>query len=476
MMKIIKILTIVFLLSQLSLFSKQVQIEFDIAMFKYDEKNVKIEAYYSFPDTMLNYIIQDDKYIGELYILVKMSNAIGLIDQKEWIVTNSSNLPLLEHKTNLLGQKNFILPYDQYKAEILVYDLHDSTTKAEKTINIITKDFSGIKLKISDLQLAQYIEKEKDSSNQWSPMFLKNTLFVVPNPSLEYFGEEPVFNSYFEVYNALENSEKGYIVTYNFFDANNNEIVSIPKKKKSVSNAQVEHLTFPIELFPTGVYYIQATVKYPPDSPTDSVSAIKKFYLVNPSKPPELKHLFSESLTFEKSEFATMNAETVETEFQMIKFIAAPREIELYDELSTTEAKQKFLFRFWQLRNQDTTSFINAARENFREMIKYSNTYFTYGKMKEGWRTERGRAVIKYGLPTQRDVFYKTSENRAYEEWFYGNIQGGVYFYFVDLSGYGNFIQVHSTAWGEPRNDNWYNEYVIPNNPDRFNTDTDDNY
>jgi len=96
--------------------------------------------------------------------------------------------------------------------------------------------------------------------------------------------------------------------------------------------------------------------------------------------------------------------------------------------------------------------------------------------MREGWRTERGRAIIKYGLPTQRDVYYKTSENRAYEEWFYGNIQGGIYFYFVDLSGYGNFIQVHSTAWGEPRNDNWYNEYVIPNNPDRFKTDTDDNY
>jgi hypothetical protein len=82
-------------------------------------------------------------------------------------------------------------------------------------------------------------------------MFLKNTLYVIPNPSLEYFGTEPVFNIYFEVYNALENSEDGYIVTYNFFNAINKEIVSVPRKKKSVSNAQVEYLTFPIELFPT---------------------------------------------------------------------------------------------------------------------------------------------------------------------------------------------------------------------------------
>jgi len=473
-MKIFKFLIIVFLLSQISSIAKQVQIEFDFAMFKFDENNVKVEVYYSFPDTMLNYIIKDDKYLGELYISVKVSNELGLVDKKEWIVTNSINQPLLEYKTNLLGQKNFILPYDQYKTEILVFDINDSTTRAEKTIDLITKNYSGKKFQISDLQLAQHIEKESSATNQWNPMFLKNTLYVIPNPSLEYFGTEPVFNIYFEVYNALENSEDGYIVTYNFFNAINKEIVSVPRKKKSVSNAQVEYLTFPIELFPTGVYYVQVTAKYPAESPVDSVSYVKKFYLVNPSKPSELQHLFTESATFEDSEFATMSPETVETEFQMIKFISTPDEINLYDELTTTEAKQKFLYRFWQLRNPDSTSFINPAREQFREMISYSNTYFTYGKMREGWRTERGRVLIKYGMPTQRDAHFRTGENRAYEEWFYGNIQGGVYFYFVDVSGFGNFIQVNSTAWGEPRNDNWYREYVIPNNPDRF--DIDNNY
>ncbi|NLO20338.1 MAG: GWxTD domain-containing protein [Ignavibacteria bacterium] len=457
-----------FLTSNVFLFAKQVQIEFDIAMFKYDEENVKVETYYSFPDTMLNYVIEGDKYIGELYISIKIHSNIELVDEKEWIVSNFVDMPLLEHKTNLLGQKDFILPVGQYIAEILVFDLNDTTTRAKKNIDIVTKDFSNDKLLISDLQLAQHIEKEKDSENKWNPIFLKNTLFVIPNPSLEYFGTEPVFNSYLEVYNSLDNSKDGYIVAYTFFDAANNEIVSIPQRKNSVSNAQVEYFTFPIELFPTGVYYVQASVKYPPDSPKDSLTASKKFYLINPERPPELKHLFTESMTFEKSEFATMDPKTVETEFEMIRFISTSQEIELFKELSTSEAKQKFLFRYWQLRNPDTLSSINVARENFREVINFANTYFTYGKMKEGWRTERGRALIKYGMPTQRDVFYKTGEHKAYEEWFYGNVQGGVFFYFVDVSGFGNFIQVHSTAWGEVRNENWYVEYAAPDSPSRF--------
>jgi hypothetical protein len=56
---------------------------------------------------------------------------------------------------------------------------------------------------------------------------------------------------------------------------------------------------------------------------------------------------------------------------------------------------------------------------------------------------------------------------RPYESWFYAEIQGGVYFHFVDVRDINNHILVHSTAINEPRNDNWFNEFV---NTDSFNS------
>ncbi|MBI5325414.1 MAG: hypothetical protein HZB41_09120 [Ignavibacteriae bacterium] len=34
----------------------------------------------------------------------------------------------------------------------------------------------------------------------------------------------------------------------------------------------------------------------------------------------------------------------------------------------------------------------------------------------------------------------------------------------MDMIGIGNFVLVNSTAFGEIRNENWYNQYVIPKN------------
>jgi len=66
-------------------------------------------------------------------------------------------------------------------------------------------------------------------------------------------------------------------------------------------------------------------------------------------------------------------------------------------------------------------------------------------------------------MPSEREQHPFYGERRAYESWFYSEIQGGVYFHFVDMTGYGNYKLVHSTAINEIRYDNWYNEYVLKN-------------
>ena len=123
------------------------------------------------------------------------------------------------------------------------------------------------------------------------------------------------------------------------------------------------------------------------------------------------------------------------------------------------------LFRFWCNRDTDTNTVFNEALFKYRELINFANRFFSFSKT-QGWQTDRGRILLKYGLPTEREQHPFDSETRAYESWFYSEIQGGVYFHFVDMTGYGKYELVHSTAQFEQQYENWYNEYVLKQRSD----------
>ena len=103
---------------------------------------------------------------------------------------------------------------------------------------------------------------------------------------------------------------------------------------------------------------------------------------------------------------------------------------------------------------------INERLVDFRKAADFADRFFHYGLNINGWKTDPGRILLKYGFPTERNQHTAEGNLRAYEEWFYGEIQGGVYFYFVDMHGYNNYILVNSTALNETYNSDWYNQYV----------------
>ncbi|OGU13939.1 MAG: hypothetical protein A2X61_16485 [Ignavibacteria bacterium GWB2_35_12] len=448
--------------------AKTVKFDIDGAQFRYDDSKVLWEMYYSFPDTLLKYQfkLKEGLYIGELYINVKIKSSVKIEAEKEWIVTNSSKFPLLEHKTDLLGQKDFLLSPGQYEVQIILLDSNDSTTNAEIKYNLIVNKFDANSLELSDLELSIAIENQDRISVRWNESFKKGNLYVIPNPSHLFFGDSLILNAYYETYNAPKISPSGFIIKYRILDALKREELSMTKVMQSISDAQSDFISLPINVLPTGVYFFETTLVYPMDNPKDSVSKSELFYVLNPEIPPNLQAHFSESVSFEKSEWAIMSNEQIVTEFEKVKCIASVNEIELWEELATIEAKQKFMFAFWNIRNSDTVKPYNEKLMEYRKLIDYANTYFSYGKMKDGWRSDRGKVLLKYGKPTQRDQTAARGDYRAYENWNYTDVQGGVNFYFVDLIGFGNFVLVHSTAIGEMRNENWYNQYVPARNED----------
>lgn len=460
---LIRTIIIFFCFASYALQAKNLELVIDAASFRYDESNSLWEVYYSFPDSMLTYKNNGDSYTGELFFSLSIETQTSVAVLHEWIVTH--NAEKLEQIGNLklTGQKNFMLPFGQYKASLFVKDLADTNAKASLDFDIYIRQFSKDRLSISDVELAQFIEKDGSTTQQWKEMFLKNSLYVVPNPYLIFFGNKPDLLAYFEIYNAKTLSPVGVNIFYTVFDAVYREVFSFNRFKASASDGLVETISLPLDAIPSGLYYLKVSVDNADPEISDTVSTIKRFYLINPDMPVSLNAFFSESATFEASEFSAMTPERTDIEMRQALIIASKEDAKQAEMLTETKAKQRFLYKFWQLRDPDPTTRINEKRDEFLKAIEYADTYFKYGNFKEGWRTERGRVLLKYGFPTRRDRTPAIGENRAYETWFFAEVQGGSYFHFVDIQGFGRYILVHSTIIGEPRDDSWFEKYVAPN-------------
>ena len=74
---------------------------------------------------------------------------------------------------------------------------------------------------------------------------------------------------------------------------------------------------------------------------------------------------------------------------------------------------------------------------------------------KEGWRTDRGRVLILYGEPSEIDRKASTDRSKPYEIWYYYQIENSVQFVFIDRSGFGDYVLVHSTKRGEVQDESW---------------------
>ncbi len=441
--------------------AKQIFIEIDGAQFRYSEKRTLWEMYYSFPDTSLVYKEAGEFFSGDLVFKITFSDAVKQLYSEEWTVTNTVEAAPDSFRINVTGIKSFMLPPGQYKVHLLVVDKNDTSTFAAQDFDLIIRDFSKKEsMELSDIELASKLE-DTDNREMLSGPFGKSRYYVVPNPTLEYSGKEPVFKAYFEIYNAVSASPDGFSAEYTIYDGVKRQVFRYEKERKSIADAMIETPVIPLPFLPTGVYFFRASVSYGEDEEKKNyASQYKKFFLLNPNVPPALQTGYTENQSYEASYWATLSEEEVDTEFKKAEPLAIALEMEQYEMIESLEAKRKYMYRFWKMRDPDTTTAVNEKLEEHRKLIKYANTFFSYGKMKDGWKTDRGRVLLKYGEPTQVETHPRDKDMRAYEIWFYDHIQGGIRFYFVDYTGFNNYIQVHSDAIGQPRNYNWYEQYV----------------
>lgn len=417
--------------------------DYDYCVFKSEDSRLYLEFYYSFYQNQLMFMKTSDGYEADGYLNVQIVNkSDGSIT-----IHQTYKVPIIVPDTigynknnNLTGQVNYLVDSGQYSVKITVKDYNNPADSSVFDDNLSLSRFSEAKVALSCLQISNGIEKTNDSKN----IFYKNTLEVVPNP-LRLFGSNlSTLYYYFEIYNLSKNAiSENYSVVSDITDLNDAVIKTKEKKYTIKNNSKVEIGTFDVSDLKTNPYKL--VIKILDDKNNEVIRNQKKFLIFN-----------SDSTTFNTddgkdnyllSEFAKATEENLDKEFSYTTYIATDKEKDQYEKLNNLEGKRKFMFEFWKVKD--------ISRKEYLQRIIQANTNFHFD-FTDGWKTDRGRVFMIYGVPDDIERFPFESDKRAHEIWHYNGLQGGVIFVFVDMSNSsGDFGLVHSTARKEMRNDDW---------------------
>jgi len=422
--------------------SGNLKFDFDYASFKGYDGFSKIEFYYSFFQPSMKILSRENQIVTSAYL-----NLMVLDEQNQTVFSKGGEFESVfdtaSSEKNLIGQLNFVLKPGNYKLNIIAKDNFDTTSNFKTTIDFNVKNFVSTQLNLSDLQLAGKIFKSSDSLS----VFYKNTLEVEPNPTKVFSMNSPVVYYYSEIYNASRDVTTQYKIT----NAMGEIKLSKSKKFFTNQNAIVDIGALPISNLSSGVYSLSVNAS----DGRQNIELLKKFYVYNPSKMDTIINTAVNADLVMQSEFMSLSEEELNLIFRKSEYIASENEKKDWKKLTNEEGKRKYLFNFWQIRDEYPETPINETKISYFERVDYAQSKFAGLSNKEGWRTDRGRVYIVYGKPSEIERYPNESETKPHEVWHYESLEGGVEFVFADLSGYSDYQLIHSTKRGELSLPNW---------------------
>ena len=429
----------------------------DHAQFKLQENYVFLEIYYSIVRDKLNFIKSEKGFEakGLIKTYITQNNKTMLIDSlliEDFVETTNEISPVQKFAEVSMIQ----IEEGDYLLNATFTDLN-SKEKISVKDSLKLRAFSKENLCISDIELANQITAQKDRVFK----FDKNGLRVIPNATQTYGTGLNKIYFYAEVYNLqTDDSAKGsnYHLDYFIVDQNNSVITEmIGRPKAKPGNSSIINGGLDISHLLSGYYSFK--IKVTDDFTGKFVEVEKKFYIYKiedflASSNKDIKK--KEIQIFD--EYANMSEDSLDLQFQIVKYIAFKDEKKVYKKLDIN-GKRNFMNNFWKVRDPNPNTVINERKINYHNLIEFANLNFSVGK-KRGFKTDRARVLLKYGQPDEVERNPSSFNTKAYQKWLYYNVEGGVEFVFVDTRGVRDFQLVHSTARNEVYEPGWKTRYA----------------
>lgn len=436
----------------LGLAQSELAFEFDYARFNYNADSTYMEFYYELNPAGMKLIKTDAGFLVEAVLHVEMKNdASGeFFINRDWKIQNTFADTTQENLSkSLSGVLGFVVAKGNYSLTINAHDSQNPSLAKSIKENVAVEPFKKEKYAVSDIELANNIKKEGSDPGS---IFYKNTLEIIPNPSMIYSEKSPVLFYYAELYNLiLPEADKKFDLQRILYNSAGDAVFKTLRQIKQSQTAVVDMNVINLSKYPTDTYNLVLSLIDP--ATNQAFVSSKRFFFYNPGVKSETPANANAS-NYVASEFGVFTPEECDKMFKEIKYIAIKSEIDDFEKLDNLESKREYLFNFWRLRDPDPNTARNEYKDDYMRRVEYANQHFGAG-LREGYRTDRGRVYLTYGEPDQKDYYPSEPNMKPYEVWFYNGIEGGVTFIFGDLSGFNNYELLHSTKRGEVRDDNY---------------------
>lgn len=444
-----------------------IQVDLDHAAFAYDTDHSLLEIYLAFGASSLPFVSGEDGFRADLPVAMKVLRSTeatleGTPSEPVW--QDSLTLSFVLPDTSNLGAGQFFihqarLPVQPGEFELRVFvpeDIVWGRSSLEMRRDILVPDFAEEgSVGISDVTLATSIAPSQDREGP----FYKNGLDIRPNANQIYGQGMSKLYYYAEAYQTggIATAEGKYTVVAYVAEANKPQPLPGLQRRLSRDARDPDVLagTFNVEALPSGSYFLRLAVLNEANEAITEQS--RKFFVYNPSVAQAEPEPFE--VTFETSPYAQMTQEEVDLGLKHISIVATDSERRRGRRIEDLEEQRRFLMDFWQKRDPDPSTAINEYRDQFYERLQYANERYS-SAFQEGWDSDRGHVVIKYGVPGIVEPHLFDRDTVPHEIWQYNNIpgQGQALFVFYDEEGSGRFELLHSTVTGERTTLDWQAE------------------
>jgi len=430
----------------------------DYTCFKYSD-NIDLaftEIYYSFYRSQLYFRPDTLGYNAWVDVYIEIISETGeLIDSSSWRMTNWT-ATIAESKIPNYLINDIItakLKPGKYSFTIKIADVY-SEVSGEKKIEFSVPSYSYTELELSQLELIYSI------SNPDTGPFNKAGKKLIPNTRAIYSHDDNIVYFYAEAYN-FDSTRSTYTIDIRIYDGNGNLYKNIPSETQPISSKSAVILNgFNIASFKVGMYKLAVGIH----SSGKSVIREKYFEITPGQLEWEIAREKQELVDFPEADKITSDDEAKNFRNQIL-YLATRDELKQYDKLPLN-GKSEFAKAFWKRRDPTPETAINEYKIKHYARFRFANEAYSTFKAaddskKNGWRSDRGRVYIVYGEPSDEENNPSSLEAKPWLQWNYDNIEGGIYFVFIDETGFGNYRLVHSSAQSEPKDYNW-EERLIP--------------
>lgn len=318
----------------------------------------------------------------------------------------------------------------QYLADVKVADSNGSG-KGETRWALDVPEGVDKNTKASDIEFVARAETGASEAH-----FVKGNRTVIPNPARRYGVLNPTMYFYYELYDLPSLPGDMMNVIYSIVARDGRAVKTFPamRMRQPGTSASILH-GLDVSKLASGVHTLTAQVQ--------DTTGLERFRLSRDFEVIQLDYLgTAPALTDEQAERAA----------RLLKHCASSEQYEFFQNLNAT-GKAEFLIRFWRDNDPTPGTLENEFLTNIQQRFQYAQEHFRWGG-EGGDVSDRGRVLIKYGMPDEIETHHSEADAAPYEIWIYRQPRMDL-FIFGDLRSDGQFMLLHSTKENEVRNASW---------------------